>query len=390
MSFFTGRATFSRFKITGNVVETMFDQQHLDKLSQHAAGRQRLASSDGIEVGWSASAHILDTAFEMEKNVIDDMLLFALRIDSQKLPSDLLKAYYLTDLKGLCANNQSGKPSLRQKREAKESARERLEHEAKDGRFLKRKAIEVLWDLNAGELYFATTSFTNIDRLYTLFKDTFGLGLEPLTASTIAEGMSMGNEGILVDTSPSLFVPGSSTTDIAWILDERNRDFIGNEFALWLWYFTATQSDTIKLADGSEVAIMLARALTLDCPRGQTGIDGFKHEGPTRLPEAMRAIQAGKLPRKLGMTMVRNGDQYELLLHAETLAIGSARLPALEEEGDHARLVERAGQIRAIRETMDLLFGVFVELRLSSEWSETLAKMQRWLGREEKAAATAA
>ena len=66
------------------------------------------------------------------------------------------------------------------------------------------------------------------------------------------------------------------------------------------------------------------RRLTLDCPRGETGRDQLTDDAPTRLPEAFRALQAGKLPRKAGMILVRHGAQYELTLQAETLAVSGA------------------------------------------------------------------
>ena len=66
----------------------------------------------------------------------------------------------------------------------------------------------------------------------------------------------------------------------------------------WLWYQTDMVSDTFALADNSEATVMLARSLTLECPRGQTGHETISSEGPTRLPESRRAIQSGKLPRK--------------------------------------------------------------------------------------------
>ena len=177
---------------------------------------------------------------------------------------------------------------------------------------------------------------------------------------------------------------GGVTRLLAWIADESSRDFIGNEFLLWLWYHTDMESDTVKLADGSEVTLMLARTLTLECPRAQTGKESISHEGPTRLPEARRAIQAGKLPRKLGLTVVRHDSQYDLTLSAESLAVSGARLPAPEASDERARLDERVVQLRHLLETLDLLYDAFGRLRASDAWPRELAKLQKWLQREER------
>jgi hypothetical protein len=388
MGFFTGRATFTRYQVTGRAPK-IFGPEHLTKIAENMAGRQRLASADGVEAGWTAGDHILDTRFDLAKNIVNDMLFFALRIDTHKLPGDLLKAYYQVDLEALTAGNPSGRPSARQKREAKESARERLEHEAKDGRFLKRKAIEVVWDRLSNEVYFGTTSLTHIDRLMVLFKNTFGCSFDAVTAGRRAYQLAELHQRSrhVDDAAPSVFIPGLSPTDVAWVLDEASRDFLGNEFLLWLWFYTDTQGDAIKLTDGSEATVMMAKTLTLECPRGQTGHETITHEGPTRLPEARRAIQAGKMPRKVGLTLVRHGLQYEFTLQAETLSIGSARLPPSEEENDRARLDERATRLRSLIETLDLLFDAFGQSRFSPEWNKELSKMQKWLKREERQAA---
>ena len=34
-------------------------------------------------------------------------------------------------------------------------------------------------------------------------------------------------------------------------------DHLGNEFMVWLWHELQNESDTVQLADGSEVAVML-------------------------------------------------------------------------------------------------------------------------------------
>jgi hypothetical protein len=390
MGFFAGRVTFLRFKVNGPAPR-LFGEEHLDRLADRQAGRQRVASADGIETGWTGGDHILDTDFGLAKNVINDTLHFELRVDVDKIPGDLLRAYYAVELKALTKNNPSGFPSARQKREAKEIARERLEQEAKDGRYRKRKCYPVLWDRLTNEVLFGATSLTQLDRLCSLFEQTFGMDLECVTAGRRAHLLAELSQRtrMVDDSAPSAFVPGTTPADVAWIADESSRDFLGNEFLLWLWYYTDVVSDTVELADNSEVTVMLARSLTLECPRGQTGHETISHDGPTRLPEARRAIQSGKLPRKAGLTLVRHDQQYELAVHAETLAVGSAKLPNPPEDVTDARakLDERANQIRSLIETLDLLYDAFGKRRFGKEWESELAGMQKWLKREERRAA---
>jgi len=390
MAFFSGRLSYLRFKVSGHAPRA-FDDEHLDQLKDRQAGRQRIASADGIETGWTAGEHVLDTDFQLIKNVVNDTLSFDLRVDTDKLPADLLRAYSAVELKALSKKNPSGFASVKQKREAREIARDRLEQEAKDGRYRKRKCIPVLWDRLSNELLFGATSIAQIDRLTSLFEQTFGRKLECITAGGRAYQLAElhSRTRMVDDSAPSAFVPGVTPPDVAWIADESSRDFIGNEFLLWLWYHTDVESDTIKLADNSDVTLMLARTLTLECPRGQTGHETISSEGPARLPEARRAIQSGKLPRKVGLTLVRHSQQYELTLLAETLAVAGAKLPAPDESisEPRAKLDERADQIRSLIETLDLLYDAFGQKRFGKDWEQELHGIQKWLKREERRAA---
>lgn len=383
MGFFSGRATFGRYRIAGRAPGS-FGGKHLEQLAAHAIGKQKFTAGDGVEVGWSAGDHILDTRFELAKNIIDDTLHFALRIDAQKIPSDLLRAYTLIELQALAAGNPSGHPSARQKREARASARDRLETEARDGRFLRRRSYPLLWDCRSNELLVGTTAVTVVDRLHTLFQQTFDRDLELLGAGRqaflLAEARAQ-TRGI-DDAGPSMFVPGIAPAELAWLPDESSRDFLGNEFLLWLWYVLDAESDAVALADGSEVTVLIDRSLVLECPRGQTGRHSLRGDGPARMPEARRALQSGKLPRRAGLTLFRHNLQYEITLHAETLAVTGAKLPPPEAEDDRARLEERAGTIRALIETLDLLYDAFGRHRAAASWSRELAKIQTWLQQE--------
>lgn len=387
MSFLSGTATFRRFRADG-VKPDPFGEEHLGRLVQYEAGRQRIASADGIETGWTAGGHIHDTTFTLDKNVNDgDVLTFDLRITTDRIPADRLKAYAAIELVGIAANNPRGLATPKQKREAKEIARARLEEEAKDGRFKKHTLVPVLWDRKTDEVWFGSHSFTHLDRFASLFEHTFGRAIHAITAGRIAESLLGGGTGHPEIGRPSAFIPDVTPEDIAWIPDAQSSDYLGNEFLLWLWFLSEGETDTIKLTDDSEATFMLARWLNLECPRGQTGHEKYAHEGPTRLPEAKRAIQSGKLPRLAGLTLVRHDRQYELKLHAETFAIGAMKLPAPSEESPHARRVERIESLRSAVETLDLMYAIFLKDRLTAVWPAMLERMQRWLKRGEQRSA---
>jgi hypothetical protein len=104
MGFFTGRVSFLRFAVQGEAPR-QFDDEHLNQLREHVAGRQAIAAADGVEAGWAAGKSVLDLEFDLEKNIINDALHFDLRVDTDRLPGDLLKAYYEADLAALASRS---------------------------------------------------------------------------------------------------------------------------------------------------------------------------------------------------------------------------------------------------------------------------------------------
>lgn len=384
MGFLKGGVTFVRFRVCGEKPRA-FGPEHLERLREFAEPVS--AAADGTEAGWRAGGHIHDADFTLEKNVYPDHLAWDFRVQRDALPADRLKAYTEIELKALAAGNPSGHPSARQKREAREAARERLEDEAKDGRYRKWTLVPCLWDAVRNEVMFGSASLSHVERFAALFGVTFradlfqtenlGSGLTALTAGAVARRDDRAEEA-----APAAFVPGVSPPDVAWIADETSRDYLGNEFLLWLWFHTEAESDTVALPDGTEAAVMMARSLTLECPRGVTGRETITHEGPTRLPEAKRAVQSGKLPRKAGLTVVRHDDQFEFTLHAETLAVAGAKLPRPADDLSGRAVVEgRLDKVRGLVEAVEGLYGAFLAARLSADWPGVLARVQRWLAR---------
>lgn len=374
MGFLNGRVTYVRYRVGGDS-PLPFGEEILEKVGLHAIGKHGMGdAADGITFGWSGGDHVLDVNFGLEKNVLNDALHLAIRIDTDKIPGDLLKAYTRIETDARAQLNPSGFANKAQKQEAKEAARVRAEAESADGRFRRRKHYPVLWDGTTNTLYAGTGSASVLDRLQNLFRETFDLPLEPITAGTLAE------ERLAGDYAPIAFLarePGA-VAQVAWA-DPTRPDYWGNEFLLWLWHALQNDGDTLELADGSEATVMFAKTLTLDCPRGMTGSDSLKDEGPSKLPEAFRAIQSGKLPRRAGLIVVRHGMQYELTLQAETLAVSGLALPKVEGATGREAHGARIDSLRHLVETLDLLYDLYGRRRTGPDWAGDLGRIRNWL-----------
>jgi hypothetical protein len=389
MGLISGRATFRRVSVEVPA-GTVFGEPHLEALQVHADSSQ--ASVDGgVDVNWRAGKHILDRQFSMA-NVYPDHLAWDLGVTADRLPPGKLRAYYEVELQALAANNPSGFASARQKREAKEIAQERLEQEARDGRYRHTKTTPCLWDGQTSEVLLGATSSKTLDRFLNLFATSFVTpklvtGYMVLSADSLARRFATSDQ--LANLVPSPFVPGANDPNYYWSLGEGDCAWLGNEFALWLWWHTEIVSDTIPLTDGSECTVMLARELQLECPHDITGREKIKHEGPTRLPEAKRAAQSGKVPRQIGMTFVHHDEQTECRLDVEAWTIAGMKVSTSDDDGDSARdrLISRFERLRGAIATLDGLYEVFVTHRVGNYWPETLGRMQRWLSREKREAA---
>lgn len=381
MGFLSGSVTLDCFRVNGTQPR-QFGPQHVDTLERFAIGQIETSSIEEATVGFLAGEHLFDGEFGLEKNVIGDALHCAVRIDTNPVPAAVRKAWLQMELAALTIDTPSGRATKVQRQEAKEAVEARCEEESKSGRFRRMQQFPVLWDARNGILCFGASSPTAVELGVDLATRAFELELERLTAGRRAQewAVKAKRRKALDEIAPSEFFANAARAEIAWWNNEEgNFDFLGNEFLLWLWWRWETQSDTIALADDSEVTGMLARTLSLQCPRGESGKETITSEAPVRLPEAAQAIRSGKLPRKSGMTLVRHGQQYDLVLQAETFAISGAKIHTDDASDGDGVLEDRIESVRGLYETVDLLFQAFCEQRIGKNWTGELEQIRRWL-----------
>src|SRR5690349_17028142 len=80
----------------------------LDKLAEHALKHGEFGGVEDVEYGCSGGRHIFDGQFTFDRNVFNDAIAFALRIDTNKVPGEVKKAYEIMEEDAAAANNPSG------------------------------------------------------------------------------------------------------------------------------------------------------------------------------------------------------------------------------------------------------------------------------------------
>lgn len=395
MGFPSGSVSFRRFAVIGKG-PTAPEQSLLDKLCEHALRPTELGVPEEVEYGWSGGQHVFDAAFTFDHNVFADAIHFALRVDTNKVPSELKKAYQIMEEEALAASNPSGFISKNQKKDAKETVRAKVEDELRSGKYRRSKLSPVLWDLPHSMLYCAAGHAT-FQKLAELFERSLGLELQPITAGSLALRLlePQGKRRDYEDLRPTRFVPGPNGEgeypEYPWVAKgPEPKDFLGNEFLLWLWHEADHRSGIIPTESSGEVTLYIDRSLDLDCAYGQTGRDTLRGDGPSRMPEAKDALRSGKLPRRAGLVIDACRQQFTLNFNAESLALGSAKLPEIED-AETARVVfeERVSLIRDLCQGIDGLFETFLKLRASSSWEGQVSGLRKWILESAKKSAAA-
>lgn len=409
MPFDSGRVTFCRFAVHGDA-PSMADDTTLATLAENAFEAQDIGAPAEIESGWITGRHIYDTQFAYDKNAFggaaSDLLLFALRVDTNKIPAEVKQAHLRIQEQAMAEqkDNPTGFLSRREKRDAKEQTQRELHDELASGKFRRSKSVPILWDLRRHEVYCGASGNTILEQLYAKFRDSFNVDLEPLTSGAMA-GRYLRDHGKgrdYEDVRPSPFTaapPGAevagdevgaprdpATPFVPWVYTSTDtKDFLGNEFVIWLWWMCESSEGLLSSNNGIgkfDLAVLMDKALDMDCAWGVSGKQTLRGDGPTKLPEAGDALAGGKWPRKTGMILADNeeGLQWEFSLQADRMIVGAAALPQIEDASHPRDVIEgRLQFIRRLAGNLDGMFNLFLTHRISGEWPGMRGTIRQWI-----------
>ncbi|QQE10550.1 hypothetical protein JD969_13695 [Planctomycetota bacterium] len=416
MGFKSGRVTYCRFKVMGDGPSAV-DEAALSILGEHKFQEVEIGAPDEVEVGFVTGDHILDTQFNYEKNGFGNLLMFALRIDTHKVPSEMKQAYKMMNEQAAAAGNPSGFASKSDKREAKELSQRQIHEDLASGKYRKSKMIPVLWDLKGGYIYLGGASNAIIEELCRVMRHAFAVDLEYMSGGTYA-GFSLremnsthdyddfrptkytnppaaaalihdedsvgGNEGAYPGAQ------GGGDPIVPWVAKSTDlKDFLGNEWLMWLWFVCEKFDGLINAKiDGNEEEIFVAitKSLQMECAWEAGGKVSLSGDGVRTAKEAGEALTEGKWPRKFGMILSNGEDTFELNLQGDKYVVGSALLPEILEAETPREIIEaRLDKTMSLSRTLDAVYNVFLEQRANTgKWANIKSEMIKWI-KERKA-----
>lgn len=409
MPFRSGSVSYRRLRVVGDAPAAP-DEAVFATLAEHPVRLPSVGTPPEIASGFCTGRHVFDGSYAHDACAFGASLLAAMRIDVAKVPSEIRRAYRVMAEDARRGRDADGVQALSRslRKEAKEEAEERCRRDLAEGKYRRVSMVPFLWDMPEGLLLAPVNGETPLSELKGLFDAAFGLRIEPRSAGSLARELLAvrGRSADLEDALPDALTgrpddgregetaPGRSPSrpDVPWAFAAGEPlDFLGNLFLLWLWHASERREGVIETG-GPTVAFTIERLLDMECAWGISGRQSLVDETPTRLPEAKKALQAGKWPRRLGLLVAVHGQEFRCTLQGDRFAVsGWKRIdpdaPSTAEGGPRAR----SG--RSPRETLELqldavltfdralvaLYDAFLRERFDAAWPTRRDAMRSWI-----------
>ena len=140
MGFLSGSATYECFRIN-SPQPRQFGPKQIEILEKYAINPKEKLSAEQARAGLLAGDHLFDLEFDLEKNVINDVMHFAMRIDTNQIPAAIRKAWLQMELAVFRAESPGRRPTKAERQEAKDAVEARCEEAARSGQYRKTATV---------------------------------------------------------------------------------------------------------------------------------------------------------------------------------------------------------------------------------------------------------
>lgn len=147
----------------------------------------------------------------------------------------------------------------------------------------------------------------------------------------------------------------------------RGRTWLGRECLTWLLWRSESTEALMEL-DGREVTVVFNGRLTLRAGQGDVTELTVKGVTSPYAKHVKRAIARGLLVHAAKLQVTWGEQVFDVSVDAEYFDVKSAKLPALLQEEEAEKIIERLDLTGKLSALLSGLIGTFVAARLSKAW----------------------
>lgn len=173
--------------------------------------------------------------------------------------------------------------------------------------------------------------------------------------------------------------------DLVDIISEKK--FLGQEFLTWLWYKSEERGGSVLLPGTGDILLFFEKHMLLESGEGES-LERLICRGlQTELQEARTGLRMGKKLEQARIYLAKGDYEWRLTFGATLFEYRNISLPRTvspnEEAADplalEAKVLERVGMTEELMHTMDELFRLFLQMRVSDDWPLELTRIKKWI-----------
>lgn len=352
--FSSGTASFRRFLALGPVPsgDKIRKALEIDRFRAFQSG------SEERRTGWCDWRNpLIVPAKEDMPLMIGDWAHLGLRIDTRKVPASTLKAHLALRMETFL--KESGAAFVG--KETRVSMLDEIKAELLPKQTPVTKLIEIAWHTKKGVMLVGSTSKSVIDEITTLMVKSFGLELHGTTPMMVA--------GMVAKDLPTDDVSALEPLALADSMAEGSMDvarsFLGQEFAIWLWYRNAVEGGRRVDDDGSSV--LVDDSIQMAAEHGTAQNVTLKKGAPAESEAAYKALTDGMKPTKIKLRILNGDLEWLFTLNAQTLDFSSLKLPPIKGSNAVNYAADRMFLIEEALRFFDDRYAEFLHERMDAD-----------------------
>ena len=167
--------------------------------------------------------------------------------------------------------------------------------------------------------------------------------------------------------------------------EDKLAPLLGQDFLTWLWYTSEIRQGEMQTSQGEVFSLVMEQRISVQGGEGESR-DTAQSSGPrSELREAMLGLKSGKKVNRARIKIEIDSEAWQMQLKAEDFSVSGLKTPKVqtsdsgEEEDPDAAFLEKIYLMERAFELVEDLFGQFLRLRMSSQWSEEARKVREWI-----------